>query len=796
VIDTISWWAASGLIGVLVFPLTLIFFGRLPDRGYAFTKVLGLLLLGYALWIGATLGILPNDRGSVLLLMAMLAIISAVVASRRREDIIAFVREKGSYILFVELLFLAAFVIAAYLRSYTPDIAGTEKPTELTFFNGVLRSEQFPAIDPWYSGHPISYYYFSYVMIAVVTELTGIAASIAFNLAVALFAALGVVAAFGLVYNLVKGMGARESRALLFGLVGVVLMLILGNLEGIFEMLSAHGVDAGPLYAWANINGLEGPTQTTEWYPTAHWWWWRATRYCGGWCIEEFPFFSYLLGDLHAHMIVVPFTLMVSAIGFDIFLRKETIDWRFLTKHPLAFVFIALAIGSLSFLNGWDMPVFLFIIVAIALLQNYMQERRWSWSILVDTASFAVPVGALAVLMFVPYYLNFHPVVTFPYIDAIVATKSWVNDMNVNVTTPTHLFLFWGPLLWLATCLAVSAIVFGYRSWPSLRQTWPAMAIGLIPIAFWVVWVLIGRGPGVLGDEVSGRGSNWLTVFLLVGVLGATAAAGVQILSGGVQDVANRSLLFVLLISFTAILMLLGCDFFYVPEPPEEIRADTVFKLWHKAWILLGAGGACGLYYLTQHWRIQGRTAIVGSSALGIATALLLLGAMVYPLAGTFARTNGFRGEPTLDGLAFVRRTDPAEYEATQWLNDNVKGTPLILEAYGDVFSDNGRISSRTGLPTLLSWTDHQLDWRGPQTTFDEWRTAMEQAYKSTSAAEAQAILEKYKIKYVYVGALERTQYGEQGTAKFSSFMNIVFQNSGVTIYQMPAAPAQVTSLP
>jgi len=795
-VDTIGWWAAAGLVGILAFPLTFIFLGRLPDRGYAFTKILGLLLLGYALWIGATLGILPNTRGSVLLLLAILAVISAVVASRHREDIITFIRENGTYILFVEILFLAAFAAAAYLRSYTPDIAGTEKPTELTFLNGVLRSEQFPPTDPWFSGHPISYYYFAYVMISMITKFTGITAGVAFNLGLVLFSALAVITAFGLVFNLVRGMGSRESRALLFGLVGVVLMLLLGNLEGIFEMLSAHGVNAGRLYAWANISGLEGPSQTSEWYPTAHWWWWKATRYCGGWCIEEFPFFSYLLGDLHAHVIVIPFTLLVSAIGFDLFLRKETIDWRFLLQQPLAFVFIALAIGSLSFLNGWDMPVFLFIIVAIALLQNYTQEGRWSRSILVGTASFAVPVGALAVLMFVPYYVNFHPVVKFPYIDAIVATKSWVNDVNVNVTTPTHLFLFWGPLLWLATILAVSAIAFGHRSWLSIRQAWPAMVIGLIPIGFWALWVLIGQGAGGLAEEISGRGKAWLTAFLLVGVLGATAVAGVQLLSGGAQDRASRSLLFALLISFTAILMLLGCDLFYVPEPPEQIRADTVFKLWHKAWILLGAGGAVGLYYLTQRWTVRGLTAVVGGSALGIATAVLLLGAMVYPIAGTFARTNGFHGEPTLDGLAFVRQFQPAEYEATQWLNDNVKGTPVILEAYGDVFSDYGRISSRTGLPTLLSWTDHQLDWRGPQAAFDERRTAMEQAYTTTSPGEAQAILEKYDVSYVYVGALERTQYGEPGTAKFSSFMDVAFRNSEVTIYRMPTAPVQVTSLP
>jgi YYY domain-containing protein len=794
-VETIAWWATAELVGVLAFPLTFTFFGRLPDRGYAFAKVLGFLLLGYALWIGATLGLFPNTRGTVLLLLAILAVISAALAGRRREDIVTFIRENGSYILFVEILFLAAFATAAYLRSYTPDISGTEKPMDLAFLNGVLRSEQFPAQDPWFSGHSISYYYFGYIIVGVVTKLTGVAASVAFNLGLVLFSALAVTAGFGLVYNLVRGMGARASRALLFGLVGVVLMLLLGNLEGVFEMLSAHGADVGSLYAWANISGLEGPADTTEWYPTSHWWWWRATRYCGGWCIEEFPFFSYLLGDLHAHLMVVPFTVLITAIGLDLFLRNETIDWRFLLRQPLAFFLIALAIGSLSFLNGWDMPVFLFIIVAIVLLQNYIQERRWSQSVLVATASFAVPVTALAVLMFVPYYLHFHPVVEFPYIDAIVATASW-EAVNVNVTTPTHLFLFWGPLLWLATCLAVSAIAFGHRPWLSIRRAWLAMAIGLIPIAFWALWVVMGRGPGDFGEEVSGRGSAWLTVFLLVAVLGATAVAGVRLLSEGAQGAADRSLLFALLASFTAILLLLGCDLFYVPEPPEQIRADTVFKLWHKAWILLGASGAFGLYYLTSRWRGRDLTAVVGGSALAVVTALLLLSAMVYPLAGTFARTNGFTGEPTLNGLAFVQRLQPAEYDAILWLNANVQGTPVILEAYGDVFGPYGRVSSRTGLPTLLSWTDHQLDWRGPQDAFEERRTAMERAYTTTSPAEALAILDEYDVSYVYVGRLEREQYGQPGTAKFSSFMEVAYQNDSVTIYRMRPTVDQMTSLP
>src|SRR3990172_5213718 len=85
--ETYVWWAAVLLVGLATFPLTFAFFRFLPDRGYAFAKPVGLILLGYILWIGATAGIFPNSRIFIALILVGLAVASILVARRRRDEL-------------------------------------------------------------------------------------------------------------------------------------------------------------------------------------------------------------------------------------------------------------------------------------------------------------------------------------------------------------------------------------------------------------------------------------------------------------------------------------------------------------------------------------------------------------------------------------------------------------------------------------------------------------------------------------------------------------------------------------
>ncbi|MDP2947940.1 MAG: DUF2298 domain-containing protein, partial [Chloroflexota bacterium] len=222
-IETITWWSAAQLVGLIAFPLTFALFHRLPDRGYTFSKPLGLVFLGYFLWMGATLGVFPNSRGSVILILLALALTAVIVAGRRRDELRDFVRERWPYILFIEGLFAVALIVPAYLRSYIAEIANVEKPMDFAFLNGILRADQFPPQDPWLAGHSVPLYHFGHLMVATLTKLTGLRSSVTFNLGVALIGAMAAIAVFGLLYNLLIVRG-RPRSAVVFGLVAMGLL--------------------------------------------------------------------------------------------------------------------------------------------------------------------------------------------------------------------------------------------------------------------------------------------------------------------------------------------------------------------------------------------------------------------------------------------------------------------------------------------------------------------------------------------------------------------------------------------
>jgi len=407
------WWLIMQGLGWLAFPIAQRVFRWLPDRGYAFSKALGLLLVSYTLWVGASTGLLRNDLGGILFSILLLAAISAWFLFRRKGELIphmrSFLREKWRLVLTVEVLFALALLGWAVFRAYVPykiENTGGEKFMEIAFQNAILRSESFPPLDPWLSDFAISYYYFGYVMMALLTRLSGAVSGVAFDLYDALLFALTLVGSFGVVYNLVAfTLHKRHNEAdaappvgppLAAGVLGGVLVTIMGNLEGVLEALRARGVLPDIFWSWIDIPGLARSPVVNSWYPgDIFMWWWRASRVLadkdffgqdlGVQPINEFPFFSFLLGDNHPHVLALPFVLLAIALAFNILLRqvergKSTMDseadpaspapWQWwnppafaLGNDWLLFAFSAIILGSLGFLNTWDLPIYLGLVV-------------------------------------------------------------------------------------------------------------------------------------------------------------------------------------------------------------------------------------------------------------------------------------------------------------------------------------------------------------------------------------------------------------------------------------------------
>ena len=795
-LETLSWWATAELLGAIAFPIAFVFFHRLPDRGYAFTKVIGLLLVSYCLWIGATLGIYPNARGSIILIMALLALLSAALAGRHRQELSAFLRGGWRYLLLVEGLFLSTFVLAVFLRSYAPEIQWGEKPFELAFVNAINRSELFPANDPWLSGHSISYYHFGYVMASTLTKLTGLGTNYTFYLTLSLVAALAATAVFGVVYNVLASARMTTEKALaaapklmprvaIFGLAGAGLLLLLANLEGVFEMLAAHGIGSEAFYKdWVGVFNLNGPESSSKWYPTKFWWWWRATRIGSDWDIQEFPFFSLHFGDLHPHVLALPFTITAVAIAFQLFRSGDGLDGRWLIRHPWRFLFTALAIGALGFLNLWDLPTFFFLVVAVALMGNWRGAGGFSFQVVWDTASFASSLAIAAVLLYLPFYLTFDSSAHgLALVEA--ATRAGHAPINSTVTRPGQFLMVWLPLIWLGLSFIAARIL--VRPWPRLRRSMIALSVlpWLAPLAIWAFLIFVKRGPGGFADELATRGPSWGTLVMLAAFLTAAGFAFARdLFREHENEETKQSYLFPLMRVGLGLLLILGTELYWVKDM-LAFRVNTVFKLYFQAWMLLSIGGAVGLYHLTFHWRARRPAVAVGRLCWGALTVTIIAAALVYTVAATFERTGGFTNARRMDGFVNVQTQYPDEYNAIRWLNDNVSGAPVILEAVGNGYTDYARISSRTGLPTVLGWPGHERTWRGSEKPFAGRQDDVARAYVSTSPGEAKEILDKYDVEYVYVGHLEKEKYGEVGLAKFATFMDVAYQNDSVTIYRM-----------
>jgi uncharacterized membrane protein len=328
-----AWWFASTLIGLVAFPIAYRIFGRLSDRGYGLSRAFGLLVSGYALWMGASIGILRIDFSSVLGCVVVVAGLGIAAGMGRWSEIVQWMRKNLTVVLAMEAVFLLSFAIWSFVRANNPDITATEKPMELAFLNSILRSRSFPPADPWLSGFAISYYYFGYVLLALLTRLTSVSAGVAFNLGNALWFALVALGSYSVIFNLLRRR-ALKAR-LVLALLGPLFLLIAGNLEGSLEVLHARhvGWDQTPdgsmsstFWTDLEIEQLENPPVNSEpsWRPERYLWWWRASRIVrdidlsgqpiGIQPIDEFPFFSFLLADNHPHLLALPFALL--AVGF------------------------------------------------------------------------------------------------------------------------------------------------------------------------------------------------------------------------------------------------------------------------------------------------------------------------------------------------------------------------------------------------------------------------------------------------------------------------------------------------
>ena len=790
----IIWLLSVELLGLAILPLTYVLFQRLPDRGLILSKVLALLLVSYVLWVLGTAHILPNTQYSVIAIVVVLAGVSYGLMRRRLPDLVTFIRAEKLPLLAAETVFLVLFVLWVVIVYHTPAINHTEKPMDFAFLNAILKSTYFPPEDPWLSGHSISYYYFGHFIMAMLTKLTAIPSSISYNLSIALLPALVGAGAFSLVYNLIRRSGAAALTAVLFALAAPVFIILIGNLEGVLEFVQARGWGSDGFWGWVSIKGLAGGSGAGGLFPGDHLWWWRGTRIIDtvrdgislDYTITEFPFFSFVLGDLHPHASSLPFLVLNLALALNLLSFQGRMGPSWILQRPWETAAIALSLGALAFINIWDLPVFAAILAVTVLAKTY---GDWSGNVartLISTASLIAPVLLGAVLLYLPFYVTLDSQASgiFPTRDAMA-------------TRPFFFFIIWGLFLlaggyFLLAQLGSSRSMFG-RNVGTLGFT---LAVAVFPFVLWAcIKMIVSPFEGGFVDALGAVGGR-LGKLLPGMVIVALALASLLL---RMKEGRGTAAVFPLLLLGIAFYLLLGAELFYLVDL-FGTRMNTVFKTYYQAWLLLALVSAYGLYYGwanplpspgTMYNRLTNRlprvTPMIEGARKGVPYVWLGLVGVVtvvslyYPLGAALDRANRSE-EATLDGLAFLRRHHPGEYEAIVWLRDEAP-RGRIVEAVGGSYTDHGRISSATGLPTVLGWPGHEHQWRGSTREFDGRETEVEQIYTESDPALVRGLLETYEVRYVYVGARERARYGPDRFGVFDSFLKPIFRNQDVVIY-------------
>ncbi len=872
----LSWWLLTLLAGVAVYPLFFRLMGALPSRGYALARTAGLMLTGFVFWLFGVFGLWPNTPGSTVL--AALIVFGVGLVSyatwRDREPILPWMRANARLIVATELLFAVLFFGWVLVRALNPSLIATEKPMEMAFLSAIRRSATFPPHDPWMSGYAISYYHFGYILVAALANLSGVTSGIAFNLALPLLFALTGTGAFGVAYDLVMarkisvdvGAGLKpaptKTPAILVGVLAAVFAVIMGNLgtvlvempyqtcaapAGYLRWMGLEERDAYPVQQ--NVNGTScGTSGTLDANAWNFWWWFRYSRVVRDrnlsgqpisvQPITEFPQFSFVLSDMHPHVLALPFAMLAIGLAFNLAMSK---------RRPAAWEFLlyAIFVGGMIFLNSWD-AVYLGLLIGAEGLRRLLANGtgRFTSDDWRGLLIFGASLLGLTAILYLPFFISF---------------RSQAGGIVPNVIWPTEFqqfFLMFGPFL---VILAVYLALEWRRAGASFNARFALRVIGIalvfVVLAFimlmviaWsrqdvrsVVYQTFDESDGLAGvilpvimrrlQGVITEGLLLLAIFVVIARLFAREPQTDEDTSGQARKVITYSPAtgFTLLIIAAGAVLTLAPDFVYLRDD-FGVRINTVFKLYYQGWLLWSVASAYAVWsVLTEVVPLIKRVdktkndgemmtsyEVVGemrpSAGLRmifsvVVTVLVIIG-LVYPVLAIPSRALKEGDRYSANAPALTLEGGPSlavnadDYAAIQCLaNVAHSDKDVVAEAADPSVAYNnqyGRVSGLSGIPTLIGWENHERQWRG--STFDQAANivleggrrvdgraeAVARLYNDTGWTQAQEVIKRYGITYIYVGPTERSKYNPEGLAKFKD-LPPVCSSGDVAVYSVEA---------
>ena len=711
-----TWYLLALVLGAAAMPLTGRLFRRFQDRGWMFSKVTAIAVSGFLTWFLVAVKIIKFTTMTCIVVTLVCAAASLILYCREQKagfECIPFAHLDLVYA--EELLFFTAFLLWTYFAGFHPAAYGTEKFMDYGFMEAMMRSKTLPATDLWYSQGKINYYYGGQYFAVFLTKLSGAKVELTYNLMRTFVAGLAFAMPFSLVHQMVTDRlgrirtGWKKALPSVTGILAGISVSIAGNM---------HYVVYGQIIPF--IQKLKGEEVSSYWFPD-------ATRYIGfnpdveDKTIHEFPCYSFVLGDLHAHVVDIMFVLLLLGLLYAWMKKVRTTElsgesmsrrefWKKQLLMPQLLAAGAL-LGMFHWTNYWDFVIYFVVTCGVALFMNIIGQKgkiRW---VLGVTAAQAVEILTLATVIILPFTLQFD---TSNMVQGIALAK--------HHSLLHQLLVLWG-------------------------------LPGILTILF-VVSLLIEKL----------RGAEQKSLYHLL-------------TSIRLPD------LFAVLMGLCAIGLVLIPELVYVRDIYENgnARANTMFKLTYQAYIMFGMTMIYAIFRLL----VIGKNKILKVLAfIGLFLFVWTCGYFgnsVHSWFGTVWKSSQYKG---LNATAFLETDFPEDVNGIRWLKENISDAPVVLEANGDSYSEYERVSAMTGLPTIMGWYVHEWLWRGDLADLNAKIEEIKEIYTSTDETRVKELLDEYNVSYIFVGSCERNKYGaDLNNDLLKGLGEVVFQDSEYPTY-------------
>jgi len=753
--------------------MTFLLFRKFVDRGYIFSKIFGILIASYAVWIAGSLHVASFSLPTIIGSLVVLAGVNVVIWKKYRH---VFMDKPipWYWIIAEEFLFFITLWFWSYIRANEPSIHGLEKFMDYGFVNSILRANYFPPLDMWLTKSPdytggyfINYYYYGHYIAAFLTKISGIDSAVTYNLMIATLFAFTFTLPFSIGITLAHSIsrGIRNKLKPISSELPRAKLLLLGIL---FGFIVSMGGNLHTLYVFTNgyPNETPQPPWNVEWgFHPEKYWYPNATRFIP-FTIHEFPIYSFVVADLHGHVSDIPFVLFTLAILLTLILPETEISsgtaslnssgksklkssdannileqFKTHTQIPLPIIgLLGLLLAVMYMTNAWDGLIYMGLTGLVILLINghLHKPAAWKWQdVIYRTFSAALFLVFFFFVTSLPFMLNFQP---FASSVGFLCSPKFLEGKS------------FGPLIFEQGKCQKSPLYM-------LAILWGFFYFNVI-FYFFIVTV----------PTIKKRFFHKISSFI---------------------PTLYPTDYFILLLILLSTGLLIFPEFFYLKDIyPAHYRANTMFKLGYQAFMMLGLVSAYAVYRIRSLSFPFKKPKIILIYTIGF---LCLFGLIaIYP---NFA-INSYYGElktyKGLYGLNWFSNQYPDDYKAALWLRSNIQCTnsscdnqPVIVEAVGDSYTDYARFSANTGLPTIVGWPVHEWLWRK---TYDEAGRRIPEVtniYESSDETLTKSILKKYNASYIIVGTLEREKYKLLKEDKIQKLGTVVFESGTTKIYKL-----------